>query len=62
MGLVQDLAEKKFGSFVLWVVEKFCRRVSLYNLTEIHKKNPMGDALGKPHFVRHHDHGHAFPD
>ena len=61
MGLVQDLAEKKFGSFVLWIVEKFCRCVSLDNLAEIHKKNPMGDAFGKPHFVRHPAHGHAFP-
>jgi len=24
------------------------------------KRYPIGDLAGKPHFVGHHDHGHAF--
>src|SRR4030067_3141766 len=58
-GSMQDLAEEELGPLMLGVFKKFFGCISLYDLTEVHKKNSVGHTLGKTHFVSDDNHGHA---
>jgi hypothetical protein len=55
----QNLAEEELGPFVLRVIEELEGVVLFDNLAKIHEDDPIGDGLGKAHFMADHDHRHA---
>ena len=56
---MQNLAEKQSGTLVLWIIKELIGRVLFDDLTGIHEHDPVSHTLGEPHFVSHHQHGHA---
>src|SRR5215472_18690056 len=59
-GLVrQDLGEEILGTIGAGSREELLRRGRLHHSSFVHEDDPVGDATGEAHLVRHHHHGHA---
>ena len=56
----QDLTQEQLGPLVLWIVEKRLGVGLLDDFSFIHKHDAVGHPVRKSHFMRHHNHRHAF--
>src|SRR5574343_990710 len=58
--MVENLGQEALRTLRAWIGEEGLLAVVLDDGPLVHKDHAIGDALGKPHFVGHAHHGHAF--